>query len=291
MNTGDRSKEQEIRTVEANAEAARTRVGEDLQALGDKLTPEHIKEEIKTDAKEAVIQAKDAALEKVSDVKEVVSGAGRSTLYFAERNAIPLALIGAGLGWLLATRSRREGRLHRRGSNVYSGETRETGYSAPLETSESYSMPLETSESYSMPLETSESSSAPLETSESSGALLETRERGFGRAPVMRAQRLMHEGAEKGRQMGHQAQERVSRLTRRSRDYAKQSPLAMGALSLAAGLGVGLALPTTRKEEELFGPAREKLTGQARGTAEQLKETVKDTAREIKDKLSESMTH
>ena len=151
MNTGDRSKEQEIRNVEANAEAARTRVGEDLQALGEKLTPEHIKEDIKTDAKEAVIHAKDAALEKVSEVKdtvkETVSDAGRSTVQFAQKNAIPLALIGAGIGWLLATRSRGEGRLYRRGPNVYSGETRERGYYAPIEARESdYRAPSDTSE-------------------------------------------------------------------------------------------------------------------------------------------------
>ncbi len=235
MNTRDQSREQEIESAEASAEAARNRIEGELQALGDKLTPEHIKEEIKTDAKEAVVQAKDVALEKVSEVKESVTDVGRSTLQFAERNPIPLALIGAGIGWLLASRSR-GGRLYRRGPGVYSGETRE-------------------------------------------------------RAIVPRVEEMMHEGAEKTRHLRSQARDRMTRWGRGSRSYARESPLALGALSLATGIGVGLALPATRREEELFRSARERWGGQARGTAEQVKQTVKETAREIKDKLAEPLTH
>lgn len=265
MNTREGSKEREMDIAEAEAEAARTRVEADLQALGDKLTPENIKEGIKAEAKEAVTHAKEATMERVTEMKETmtdaVSGAGRETLHFAQRNPIPLALIGAGIGWLLATRSRREPRLYRRGARVYSGDTGEMGERA-----------------YSR---------EPVQRAEH--AVHERAEKGrqLVHEGAERGRQLFHGGAERGRQLGHQARERVTHVGQRSREYARESPLAMGALSLAAGLGVGLALPTTRREEELLRPARERLVGQARGTAEDLKQT----ARDIKDKLGEPITH
>src|SRR5687768_5995051 len=102
-------KKHEVRSLEAGAEETRSRIGEDLQAIGDKLTPQNITKEIKTEAKEALVQAKDAAVDKLRDVKDTVGEAGRTTARFAGRNAMPLALIGAGVGWLIATRPRNGG--------------------------------------------------------------------------------------------------------------------------------------------------------------------------------------
>jgi hypothetical protein len=217
MNIRERSVDEQVGAVEAETAAVRNRVGEDLQALGEKLTPAHVKEDVKAEAKEAMVYARDTAMEKVSEAKDrvedVVQEAGRATLDFAERNRVPLALIGAGLGWLVASQGRSEGRLRRRGASVFSGTTRD------------------------------------------------------------------------------QAEATAFRWGRRSREVARENSLAMAAISVAAGLGVGLALPRTRREEELLRPARRRLLGQARGAAEEVGQTMKAAAREIHHQLDEPLKH
>jgi len=235
--THPKKPKQDVESLEAGAEQTRTRIGEDLRAIGDKLSPQNIKEEIKTEAKEALVQAKDTAVEKLQDVKETVTDAGRATVSYASRNAVPLALIGAGVGWLLATRRSRSSR--RRGYEVRTVRA----------------------------------------------------EPSWGREKVERAEEMMHEGAERGREIGREAQHRLQRAGERSRELANESPLALGALAVAAGVGVGMMLPTTRKEDETMGPARDRLVGEARDTAEQIGQTAKQAAREIKQKVTEPLTH
>jgi len=227
-------KKPEVRSLEAGAEETRAKIGENLEALGDKLSPQNIKEEIKTEAKQALGDAKDAAVDKLRDVKETVTEAGRATASFAGQNALPLALIGAGVGWLLATRPR-DGGWRRR--YEFRGEPR------------------------------------------------------WGREQVERAEHLMHEGAEKGREFAGEAREQLRHAGERTRDFARESPLAVGAMALAAGVGVGLLFPTTRKEDELLGPARDRLVEGARDTAEQIGATAKQTASEVKEKVRETMVH
>src|SRR5688572_13307479 len=76
-----------------NTDETRNRISDDLRAIGEKLSPQHIKEELK-----------DATVGKLRDAKDSMSDAGRATVGYARQNAIPLALIGAGVGWLLASR-------------------------------------------------------------------------------------------------------------------------------------------------------------------------------------------
>jgi hypothetical protein len=167
-----------------------------------------------------------------------VSDAGKATVCYAGNNAVPLALIGAGIGWLFATRSRDGWGRRERLQRQRFGE-----------------------------------------------------ERGWGREQVERAENLMHEGAEKGREIGREARYGLRRAGERSRDFARESPLAVGALAVAAGVGVGMLLPATRREAEMLGPARDRLIGEARDTAEQIGETARSAAREIKEKVSQPVTH
>jgi hypothetical protein len=129
----------EVRSPEQlRADIARTRaaITEDVAALGNKLKPEHIKEnakeflqhassaaregakDIARDVKDAALDslrsAKDHAVEAVADrMYEVGSrarAASHSVSVYAADNAVPLTLLGVGLGWLLLS-LRRQHRL------------------------------------------------------------------------------------------------------------------------------------------------------------------------------------
>jgi ElaB/YqjD/DUF883 family membrane-anchored ribosome-binding protein len=204
--TTNREEEQTLENAEAGTEQTRGRIGDDLRALGEKLTPENIKQEVKTEAKQAIAQAKDTA-------KEGVTRAGRATASFAKSNAVPLALIGAGLGWLFVSRRQR-------------------------------------------------------------------------RAPEF-------EGAEYDErpELAERAEWRVRRASQRSREFAEDNPLAVGAMAVAAGVGVGLLLPATRKEAELMGSARDRLVDEARETAREIGQKARETAQELKQTVSEPTHH
>src|ERR1044071_4509367 len=107
---------------------ARTRsaLSQDVAALGEKLNPEHLKENAKEMLHDAKDAAKEGAKDMIRDAKEAgveslrhvrdhafdsisetyhevstrVQDVGGSTALFVSTHAIPLSLVGLGLGWL-----------------------------------------------------------------------------------------------------------------------------------------------------------------------------------------------
>jgi hypothetical protein len=66
-----------------------------------------------------------------------------------------------------------------------------------------------------------------------------------------------------------------------TKNFAEDNPLAVAVVALAAGIGVGLALPSTEPERRLLGPSRAKfdrLMGDARDAATDVAQIAKETA-------------
>jgi ElaB/YqjD/DUF883 family membrane-anchored ribosome-binding protein len=95
-----------LERLEAEIEETRAAVGRDVESLGQRLTPEHVKEE----AKAAVSSARDAGVRKVREVghraTERARDLGSGGWQFVQDNALPLGLIGLGVGFLV--RNQRE---------------------------------------------------------------------------------------------------------------------------------------------------------------------------------------
>lgn len=66
----------------------------------------------------------------------------------------------------------------------------------------------------------------------------------------------------------------------------KEQPLVLAAIGIALGAALGAALPSTRKEDELLGSTRDKLTSTLKSKGQEayagVKETVKQTAETVK---------
>lgn len=60
--------------------------------------------------------------------------------------------------------------------------------------------------------------------------------------------------------------------------FVHENPLAAGAIALAVGVAVGLALPSTSKENELIGPTRDRLVDQAGAQASEMVGKVQHVA-------------
>lgn len=239
------------------------------------------------EVKDAIVQktaeATDATVEKLGEAKQAVTEAlddagivasrwGRASWRFTTANAFPLALFGLGASWMIMNARRapkpepRRSKPQATQSELYIGaHSDDVDQWDPLD--------------------------APAEPSEYAG-------NGRRRQPPKKQRELRTEGKtlalpdpealiERGKQQAKKgaqvARESLSRAKDVSLDFVDANPLAVAFGTLALGVGVGLLLPTSEREERLLAPTRQKLEaliGDAREVATDVVELAKETANE-----------
>jgi ElaB/YqjD/DUF883 family membrane-anchored ribosome-binding protein len=305
--------------IEAEITRTRSAISEDINELGEKLSPDRLratakdvlhdaKEEAKDfvrETKDAAVEslrhAKDSALESVSetvhDVGVQARRASRKAAHFAADNAIPLGLIGLGVAWL-TLRARKE-RL----------EVRYADGRFPEELDEEFGLFSEND--YQRP-----SSSVHLgergarrpgvvskarRTASRAGERLEearetTRERvgevashiaEAGSQLGARAKQRVTDLEYRAHELSQDARERLHRAQLEARDFARENPLAVGAAAVAVGVGVGLLLPATERETQFMGAHGARLVDEARETARRVQYAAKEAAQEVKAAVRE----
>ncbi len=286
--------------------------------------------EAKDAAVDSLRSAKDSAVESVAGVvHDIGHGArrvGSVTGNFVSANAIPLGLIGLGVAWLTVS-MRRQRTLE---ADYRYSEFGAPDYGYRRELRGEYDYEAYPDVLYDEPTSTThlgETGPTPVggrpplrrarqriagatgRAAEKVGAVRDGARERIGNAAhrvaeagsqlQSRARDGMTHLGHRASDLGHDARYRLERAQVRTRDFANENPLAVGAVAIAAGVGVGMMLPSTRRENELLGPTRSRLMdegsrllGEARETAGRLKDTVTDTAKstaqELKSSLSES---
>ena len=81
--------------------------------------------------------------------------------------------------------------------------------------------------------------------------------------------------------LGSKAKENANAVSTRFGQLMRDNPLAVGAVAVAAGTAVGLALPSTRLESEYIGETSERLVDKAQEVARGAIDKVQDTARQM----------
>ncbi len=230
--------------IESEIGRTRSAISDDIRELGDRLSPEHLKQDAKAllrDAKEEATDmlrtAKNNAIESVTDTVHEISDrarrAGSAATGFAATHAVPLTLIGVGAGWLMLS-LRRDRATADSPHRAATGEVPHRAATADL---------------------------------------------------PHRAVELGHRASDAIMEVGHDASIQARRATAAAWDFTEGNPLAVGALAIAAGVGVGLLLPNTSVENSLMGPSRDRLVGDARHAAEHMRYVAKDAASELKDAI------
>lgn len=311
--TADNGSSAKLGQIEADIDQTRNAISEDLRTLGDRLSPEHLKQE----AKEVMLEAKHVAVEtlheaknvatstfrevkdsamdtvseKVDELRENVRSAEREAVGFVRDNAIPLALIGVGVAWFVSNRRARDDRWARgyeprgrgrwrypeqRGSHpiddARDGASRVTGTvrEAASQTKDRAQHWVE---------------DAAHRVSDAAGEV-----RGFAEREAEHVRGTARDAEQKLSQVAKQTRDFAGRELAEARDVARRAtsshPLAVGAAAVAAGVCVGLMIPTTRRESELFGAERDRLFDGAKGAVEDLTHTAKETARDVTSSLS-----
>lgn len=92
---------------------------------------------------------------------------------------------------------------------------------------------------------------------------------------------LAHRSTEALSDLGSKARESANAVGSRFGHLMRDNPLAVGAVAVAAGTAIGLALPSTRFESEYIGETSEKLVDKAQEVARGAIDKVQDTARQM----------
>jgi Protein of unknown function (DUF3618) len=277
--------EEQVTEIRENIEQTRANMTETIDELQERLSPSHLKEQVKEQVIEQYKQAREtvreATIGKVEDMVDRVS----DTMYETRRsivdtvtgNPIPSALVGIGLAWLWMNRRNDPGSARRRYDDRYRSAPKYDEIGPRYRSGEGPDFDTGTSRHFA--------SKAGNAVSEVAGQIQGAAGNlaGKARATVSGVVDQAHESA------GHfadVAQHQAQRVEERFNAALRENPLAIGAVALALGTAVGLAVPQTRKENELMGEARDTLVDKAQSVSQDAMERVQQVAQKVTDELS-----
>lgn len=315
----------QIRKIEADIDQTRNAISGDLRTLGERLSPEHLKEE----AREVMQEAKNTAVETLNEAKNMatstfrevkesaletvntkvdefrgnVRNAERQAMDFVRENAIPLALMGVGLTWFL---SNRRSPSHDRWEGSYTPRG-EGSWRYPQTDGGSHMMDNARDGLHRVSDRTREVGYRARDRARGwvEGASHEVsgvadQVRGFAEREAEQVRGLARDTRDRIGQATYRARDVAGREWQHAREFSRRAttdhPLAVAAGALAAGITIGLLIPETDRERELLAPVRESLTSEAKGIVGDAKEafndlthTAKETARDVKSSIGNAL--
>src|SRR5918998_4894169 len=237
----------EIERTRAEIERTRADMGETVDAIQQRLSPENLKEQ----AKDRVMGAT------VGRAQE----AGSGIMETIRANPVPAALTGIGLTWLFASARSQSSSARPR----YRGRTYDYDYPPRYDDRTTTSGP-----------------SAGEALGRTRDAVGETASRAQDKAGQVasHAQDRVSNLSDKAQYQTQRANDQLQRMLR-------QNPLTVGALAVGVWAAVGLALPQTRQEHEVMGEARDTLVEKAQEKAGEAQEKVQRVAEESQSAAKE----
>ncbi len=257
----------ETEKIKAKIEETRAELGETIDAIQEKLSFSNISDQVSEQVNYAVETAKEAvydatigkAVKIMKTLGHDISGTSIGTTI--KNNPLPFVLIGAGVGMLAYNSYSSGGRSSNRGRSLANRPDRQIGEGS----------------------ESSESSRLSGVTGAVSG-VKDTVTSAAGNA-YEKVTGAVDQVYNKAGEYGTTAREQYDH-------YLEENPLAVGAVAMALGAAVGMAIPATRYEGKLMGQARQDLLNKAQDTASSLlhetKQTVGEAGQAISDKVSGS---
>jgi ElaB/YqjD/DUF883 family membrane-anchored ribosome-binding protein len=256
----DESKEQ----LRAEIEDTRADMSQTINEIQERLSPENVMDQVKEKVREATLGKVERAMERVGETigevtepaREMIGRAGntikdtgRSAAGVVRKYPIPVALIGLGVGMLVARAFR---------ANGYDYDETSRGSSR------------------------TRSQNVVGSQSQSRYAMGESRNTTTGTLNQVRgtANDLAHRSTEALNNLGSKAKDSASAIGNRFGQVMRENPLAIGAVAVAAGTAVGLVLPTTKFEHEYIGETGEKVVDKAQEVAREAIDKVQSAAQQ-----------
>lgn len=272
---GDDEGAAEAARLRSDIERTRAEMGETIDAIQEKLSPENIKEQVVESVREATIGRVERAMgnvgEKISEVTEpayeavgragtVVRDTGSSVIEVIRRNPVPAALIGLGVGMLVLKM--------RRGRADGDDYDYAQGYEEYDEESDEYSYNYAAGQG---PSRSRGETVLGRAQSAVGGAVTGVQETAAGAASQAR---------ETAGRLGGNVQRGARAAGEQLQTTLQGNPLAVGAVAVALGAAVGLVMPSTRVENQYMGEARDNLVGMAQQAARDTMQKVQSVAQD-----------
>jgi len=245
--------ERDVATIRAEIARTRGEMSATIDALQYKLQPERIKRQMRA-------RVKGATIGKAEEMLGTTREAGSGMLDRIRQNPIPAAMVAIGLGWLMTRQPERD-------RGYYDYDDYDGGYGA-----DEY-------DRYGAPDVREKVRDRAGEVRDRAG---EIRDRVGERASEMRDQ-MDQRTTELRSRATHQAQRARGTLEQMMDD----NPLGLGAIALAAGAAIGLAAPSTSRENELMGDARDSLMDRAQSSAQEAVTKAKQVAGNVAEDVRE----
>ncbi|HKP81836.1 MAG TPA: DUF3618 domain-containing protein [Pyrinomonadaceae bacterium] len=255
-NTADQDPEQ----IRAEIEDTRAEMSQTINEIQERLSPEHLMGQVKETVREATIGKVERVMETIGEVTEpareamsragsTIKDAGTSVGNSMWRNPIPFALIGLGVGMLW---------MKGRRGNGYTDWSQNTSL-----------RPKRQNLSGSGEIDQTRTTTGGAYNEGTFDQVKET------------AGNLANRSTEALSNLGSKARESATDVGNRFGQLLRENPLAVGAVAVAAGTAVGLALPSTRFESEYIGETSERLVDKAEEVARGAIDKVQDAAKQM----------
>jgi hypothetical protein len=301
----DPTPNEQVNDIQADIAQTRAEMSETITELQERLSPAHLKEQLKDQVREQYEHAKQtvrgATIGKVEDMVERVSDSvyetRRTIVDTISANPVPSALIGIGLAWLwMNARSESQASGGRYGQRSRSGgayHDREYDYdygttgTYPSRGASGGRREDTAATGHGGGSGTSWTRTAADAVSGGASRLQETASSLAGRAKETVSGAVGQAQATAGEWLG-QAQHQAQRVEERLQVTMQESPLGIGAVAFALGTAIGLAVPPTRKENEWMGETRDRLLDRAQSVAHDTMEQVQDVAQKVTTEMAGS---
>jgi ElaB/YqjD/DUF883 family membrane-anchored ribosome-binding protein len=241
----------DVEVLAQDIEQTRDEMTGTVEAIGDRLDPANLINDAKQTVRDATVgkveqmanNVAETASEFVGDARYTAQDAGTGLLETVKRNPIPAAMAGIGIGWLLMNRG--SGRGDRR--STYE-QARWTGRDE-----------WDRYDRRSQPGIADRAGGAVEQVGQQAGQLAGTVGSKVGGV------------ADQARSTVGQVPDQVGVVARdvqwNAQRIVEDNPLAVGAIALAVGAAIGMALPETQTEQRVLGPAAEKAISTAEEAA------------------------
>lgn len=242
--------------IERDIERTRAEMSETIDEIGERLNPQRLKDEAIQSVRDNTIGR---AEQVVQDATDSAKGTGRSMLETIRQNPLPAALAGIGLGWLYMS-SKNTSNV-RTIDHIQAEPRRYSGggyYGGSPRYATSY-----------------EHSSQDMGMGERAGQVQE------------KAGEYVEQAQDMAGQLGHQAQYKAQDAYDKFDRLMHESPLVVGAVAIGLGAAVGLAIPETRKENEMMGEARDSLLDTAQQKAQETMHKAEQVVNEAKTTIQQ----
>jgi ElaB/YqjD/DUF883 family membrane-anchored ribosome-binding protein len=231
------TKKENAQELSRDIAATRQQIGQTLDALQSRLTPQHLLAE----ARDTVMDTTREKVEQAGQIAQAtVKSAGDAITTTLAENPIIGAVVGAGLSWFAT--------MGRSGGNAMDNQSQN-----PLDATVH---------------RVQDTAGQVATTAQQIGSQVAGQAQQIGSQIAGQAQQVGGQVADQAQQLTTQVQQQAQQATSWLQHTYEENPLLVGAVAVAAGLAIGMAIPETPQENRLMGETRDQLVQKAQHVAQ-----------------------